>query len=158
MNWLRSKLLGTLVGFGALIGVANAEQVVVYEGPADSSQTISADFAVNRQLGRAWVDVQVQTIQIGSEPVFVAPTERQVAGLYYDPEQKQVLYRTATGPVVCAEDAGAQLNPTGNCQLTPSTEQRTLDDGFHRREQQVARIVLDVRSAVALQRAAVPQE
>ena len=97
----------------ALIGVANAEQVVVYEGSADSSQTISADFAVNRQLGRAWVDVQVQTTQIGSEPVFVAPIERQVAGLYYDAEQKQVLYRTATGLVVCAEDTGAQLNPPG---------------------------------------------
>src|SRR5260370_34208166 len=93
----------------ALIGVANAEQVVVYEGPAESSQSISADFAVNRQLGRAWVDVQVQTTQIGSEPVFVAPIERQVARLYCDAEQKHMLYRTATGLVFCPEDTVAQL-------------------------------------------------
>src|SRR5260370_7979961 len=95
-----SKLVGALVvGF---VGVSNAKQVTVYEAPLydDSSQHISADFAVNRKLGRAWVDVEVQPAVSGSEPQFDPPIGREVDGLYYDSARKQVLYRTNTGPIL----------------------------------------------------------
>src|SRR5215471_7654667 len=120
------KLLGALLGgFG---GAAYADQVIVYETPLASDHQISASFGVNRELGRAWVDVVVRPLWSGSEPTFDPPTPWQVDGLYYDSAQKQVLYRTATGPVVCAEDAtslgGTYLKSTGNCRLIPSTEQR----------------------------------
>ena len=138
------------------IGVANAEQVIVYEAQLDdSTQTISADFAVNRKLGRAWVDVQVQSIQIGSEPTFDPPIPRQVYGLYYDAARKQLLYRTATGPIVCAEDlGGTHLKSTGNCRLTPSSGQRMVDDGFYVHEQRVAEVVFDAQAGGAPQQAA----
>jgi hypothetical protein len=149
MKSLRSKLVGALVGIGAFIGVANAEQVVVYEAPLGGS-TVSAGFAVNRDLGRAWVDVQVQSGPGGSEPQFNPPIERRVDGLYYDSARKQVLYRTASGPIVCAEDATAlwatYLKSTGNCRLIPGSEQRTIDDGIEVREQTVSRVVFDVQT------------
>lgn len=154
-----SKLVGALVlGF---VGVANAEQVIVYEAPLDgSNQQISADFAVNRKLGRAWVDVEVQGGVTGSEALFVPPMEKQVDGLYYDSARKQVLYRTAAGPIVCAEDATTlgetHLKSTGNCRLIPSTERRPVDDGFDVREQTVAKVVFDAQSSTAPQHAAAP--
>jgi hypothetical protein len=162
MTSVQSKLVGALVGIGAFIGVANAEQVIVYEAPvSDSSQAISADFAVNRKLGRAWVDVQVQPLQTGSEPQFVLPIEKRVDGLYYDSDRKQVLYRTATGPIVCAEDATTlgetYLKSTGNCRLIQSTEQRSVDDGLAVQEQTVARVVLDFQGTAADQQAAAPR-
>ncbi len=145
-----SKLVGALVvGF---VGVANAEEVIVYEAPLDeANQQVSADFAVNRKLGRAWVDVEVQGGVTGSEALFLPPMEKHVDGLYYDSARKQVLYRTATGPIVCAEDASGfgqtHLKSTGNCRLIPSTEQRSVDDGFDVREEAVAKVVLDAQSA-----------
>jgi hypothetical protein len=142
-----SKLVGALVV--GCVGVANAEQVVVYEAPVEeSNQQISAEFEVNRKLGRAWVDVGVQGGMTGSEALFVPPIEKQVEGLYYDSARKQVLYRTATGPIVCAEDVGGtHLKNTGNCRLIQSTEQRSVDDGFDVREEAVAKVVLDAQSA-----------
>jgi len=154
MKSLRSKLVGALVGVAGLIGVANGEQVMVYESVGGSSQLVSASLAVNRELGRAWVDVQVQSGATSSEPAFDPPIEKQVDGLYYDSARKQVLYRTATGPIVCAEDETAlwatYLKSTGNCRLIPITEQRKIDDGFDVREQTVARVVFDVQATGAL--------
>ena len=153
------ELVGALVlGFA---GVASAEQVVVYEAPVGSYQQISASFEVNSELGRAWVDVAVQPIASGSEPVFAPPIERQVDGLYYDSAQKQVLYRTAAGPIVCAEDATALgatylKKSTGNCSLIPSTEQRSVDDGFAVYERTVAKVILDAQTAPARLQAAAP--
>jgi hypothetical protein len=147
------KLLGALlVGF---VGVANADQVIVYEGPLDWDQQISASFAVNRQLGRAWVDVDVRPRVSGSEALFASPIQSQVDGLYYDSARKQVLYRAATGPIVCAEDGtGTSLKSTGDCRLILSTERRRVDDGFDVHEQTVAKVVLDAQSATALQASA----
>jgi len=153
MKSLRSKLVGALVGVAGLIGVANGEQVMVYESVGGSSQLVSASLAVNRELGRAWVNVQLQSGP-SSEPAFDPPIEKHVDGLYYDSARKQVLYRTATGPIVCAEDATAlwatYLKSTGNCRLIPITEQRKIDDGFDVREQTVARVVFDVQATGAL--------
>jgi len=154
MKSLRSSLVGALVGVGTFIGVANAEQVIVYEAQLDdSTQAISADFAVNRKLGRALVEVYVQPIQIGSEPTFTTPIPRHVDGLYYDAARKQVLYRTAAEPIVCAEDlGGTHFKSTGNCRLTPSAGQRMIDDGFDVHKQAVAKVVFD--AGVAPQQAA----
>ncbi len=153
-----SKLVGALaVGF---VGVANSQQVTVYEAPLydDSSKHISADFAVDRELGRAWVDVEVPSAVSGSEAEFDPPVERMVKGLYYDSARKQVLYRTATGPIVCAEDATTlgetHLKSTGNCRLISSTEQRNVDDGFDVHKQTVAKVVFEAQSSSARQQAA----
>jgi hypothetical protein len=148
------KLVGALVV--SFVGVAYADPVIVYEAPLGSDQ-ISASFAVNRELSRAWVDVEVRSPVSGSEPLFNLPIERQVDGLYYDSARKQVLYRTAAGPVVCAEDGGTRLKSTGNCRLISSTEQRSVDDGFDVHQQTVAKIVLDVQTETARLQAAAPQ-
>src|SRR5262249_36745098 len=74
-------------------------------------------------------------------------------GLYYDSARKQVLYRTASEPIVCAEDATflwtTHLKSTGQCLLKPRTEQRKVDDGFNVREQAVAQVFLEVQHASA---------
>ena len=154
MKSLRSKLVGALVGIAGFIGVANAEQVIVYEAVGGSSQLVSADFAVNRNLGRAWVDVQIQSTDFyveGLPPVDVIM--RRVDGLYYDSARKQVLYQTGAETIVCAEDAtflwSTHLKTTGRCQLTSSTERRKIDDGFDVRDQTVARVVFDVQATGA---------
>jgi len=164
MKSSQSKLVAVLVAVGAFIGVANAEQVIVYEAPLDDSiRVTSAGFAVNRKLGRAWVEVGVQSRASGSEPAFDPPIRRRIDGLYYDSARKQVLYRTAgTEPIICAEDATTlwetYLKSTGNCRLTPSTEHHQVDDGFDIHEETFAKVVFDAQTSSAPQHAAAPQQ
>jgi hypothetical protein len=140
------------------VGVADAAPVIVFEAPQDNwNQKVSADFAVNRELGRAWVDVQVETNPIGDEPIDREVISKAVEGLYYDSARKQVLYRAASGTIVCAEDATffwrAYLKSTGQCLLTPGTEQRKVDDGFRIRERTMAKVVFEAQSLTTSQHA-----
>jgi len=136
-------------------GVANAKQVIVFEAPLDRWQKeVSADFAVNRELGRAWVDVQLESTEPGDEMPSVQVISRKVEGLTYDPARKQVLYGTGTEITVCAEDAKflwrTYLKATGQCQLTPLYEQRNVDDGFRIREQTMAKVAFESKSSLPL--------
>jgi hypothetical protein len=157
-KWIMCALM--VVSFG---GVADAAQVIVFEAPLDNwKQGVSADFAANRELGRAWIDVQLETESIGEEPPDREVISKAVEGLYYDATRKQVLYRTATETVVCAEDASflwmTHLRSTGQCLLTARTEQRKVDDGFRIREGTVAKVVFEAQSSSASQHAAASKE
>jgi hypothetical protein len=142
---------------GSFVGVANASHITVFEGPLDASkQEVSADFGVNRQLGRAWVDVEIRSTDfLGEGLPQVDVIMRPVDGLYYDATRKQVLYRTATESIVCAEDATllwkTYLKSTGNCRLIPGKEQRKIDDGFNFHEQSVVKVVFDAHTSSARQ-------
>jgi len=157
MQSFRNKAMGALaVGF--FLRVANAAPVSVFEGPIDKGhQEVSADFGVNRQLGRAWIDVKVTTDSFNESPPIQVVTMKMVEGLYYDSAHKQVLYRTVSGPIVCAEDTtflwSTQLKSTGQCLLNERTEQRNVDDGFETREQSLAQVVFDAQTPTGSQHA-----
>ena len=146
---------------GSLIGVAHAAQVIVYDAPInDRTQEVSAGFAVNRELGRAWIDVTLTTNDIGDEAPDQTVIEKKVDGLYYDPARKQVLFRTSSSElIVCAEDASflwtTYLKTTGQCQLSSHTEERKVDDGFNVREQTVAEVIFNPQTSTASQQPAV---
>lgn len=163
MNASRTTLAIAALVVGSFVPVANAAPVVVFERPLDmGDEEISANFGVARELGRAWVDVQLQSTNYlgeGLPPAYVIM--RMVDGLYYDPMRRQVLYRTAAEPVVCAEDASflwtTYLKSTGNCLLSSSTERRKIDDGFTVREKTVGKVVFDAPASGSLSQTAAPQ-
>ena len=145
-----SKLTMCALVVVSLAKVADAAQLIVFEAPISNwRQQVSADFAVNRELGRAWVDVHVEANDLGEGPPDREVISKAVEGLYYDPARKQVLYRTATENVVCAEDAkflwSTYLKATGKCLLTPRSEQRQMDDGFNIRNLTVAKVVFEAQ-------------
>jgi len=153
-------MTGTLIVV-SYVGAASASQVVSFETPLDdSNQIVSAGFAVNRDLGRAWIEVQVQsTAYVGDvvpEPEVIT---KMVEGLYYDTALKQVVYRSGAGTTVCAEDSTflwfTSLKSTDQCQLTTTTEKRKVDDGYEVRDQAVSKVVLDVQTAGDSRQAAV---
>ena len=132
----------------SFVGAANAAQLIVFEQPVHQwNQEVSADFGVNRELGRAWVQVGLTTPAIGDEGPDTQVINRAVEGLYYDSARKQVLYRAGSEVVVCAEDAkflwSTYLKSTGQCLLTPRTEQRKVDDGFTLQDRTVARVAFE---------------
>jgi len=164
MKSFTNKLMMCALVVVSSVGVADAAQVLVFEAPLDDwNQKVSADFAANRELGRAWIDVQVDsTNPVGDEPSEPQVISKAVEGLYYDSARKQVLYRTATETVVCAEDATflwrTHLKKTGQCLVVSRTEQRKMDDGFNIRERTVAKVVFEAQTSSASQHAAASKE
>jgi hypothetical protein len=153
--------IGALV-IVSLLGTASAAQLTVFEKPlSNPNQEVSADFGVNRELRRAWIDVALTSPSLGEEGPTQEVTAIAVDGLYYDATRKQVLYRTGAETIVCAEDAkifwSTYLKSTGQCLLTPRTEQRKLDDGFNIRERSVAKVVFQPLTTSAAQHAAATQ-
>ena len=163
MKSFREKLAICVLTVGSFVGGAHAAQVIVFEAPLDNrNQEVSAVFAANRDLGRAWVDVQLDAYS-GSEGLPGRDViSRLVEGLYYDSARKQVLYRTASDIIVCAEDAtflgSTYLKSTGQCLLTPRTEQRKIDDGFRIRERTVVKVIFDAQTSTASGRAGASNE
>jgi hypothetical protein len=153
--------MGAVV-IGSFAGVANAAQLIVFEQPVYNwGEEVSAVFAANRELGRAWIDVGVTSAVLGEEPPTVQVIPKAVEGLYYDSARKQVLYRAGAETIVCAEDAtflwSTYLKSTGQCMLSPRIEQRKIDDGFAIRDQRVAKVVFEALTSPASQHAAATQ-
>jgi hypothetical protein len=159
MKLLTNKLAICALVVASFVGVADAAQVIAFDVPLDAwNQGVSAHFAANRELGRAWIDIQMEpTNPLGEELSAPEVVARMVEGLYYDAARKQVLYRTASETVVCAEDAtflwSTYLKNTGQCQLIARTEQRKTDDGFKIGERTVAKVVFEARQSSAPQHA-----
>lgn len=145
---LKRAVLGVVV-LASWAGVANAAQITVFEKPLELwDEEVSATFAVNRELGRAWIDVQVASGGLGDELPVHEVISKRIDGLVYDSARKQVLYRTPTETIVCAEDAtflwSTYLKSTGRCPVTSVAERRNVDDGFNVSERRVAKVVLNV--------------
>jgi len=157
MKLFKNKLALSALVAVSFVRVVDAAPAIAFEAPLDGwNRGVSANFAVNRELGRAWIDLQVEpTNPLGEELSLPQVVSKAVEGLYYDPARKQVLYRTATQTIVCAEDAtylwSTYLKNTGQCQLISRTEQRKVDDGFNISEQTVAKVVLEAQLSSATQ-------
>jgi hypothetical protein len=160
MKLLTNKLALSALVVVSFVRVAQAAQVIAFEAPLnDWNRGVSANFAANRELGRAWIDVQMEsTNPLGEELSAPEVISKTVEGLYYDSARKQVLYRTGTETVVCAEDAtflwSTYLKNTGQCLLSSRTEQRKVDDGFKIGERTLAKVVFEAQPSSAPQHAA----
>ncbi len=146
MNHKRMAFAFGALFLSAAFAAAATAATIVFEQPLQSEDLTAAHFDVNRQLGRAWIDVEL-TPKIIAEAPESAVIPRGVDGLYYDQTRKQVIYRSGSSQVVCAEDfhflGSTSLKDTGQCRLSLSSEKRTVDDGFSGREETVGRVLFD---------------
>jgi hypothetical protein len=118
----------------------------VFERPL-VNENLAAHFDVDRDLGRAWIDVVLTNSDYpGRAPEVV---REALDGLYYDPARKQVIYRNGAKEIVCAEDSSflgrTSLKNTGRCQLRLSSETRKVDNGFRVEEKSVGAVVFEAR-------------
>jgi hypothetical protein len=117
----------------------------VFERPLNSKDLDAAHFDVDRDLGRAWIEVVLMgDYTADEEPEIVRQT---LDGLSYDPARKQVIYRNGAKMIVCAEDSTilgvTSLKDTGQCQLRLSSAKRKVDDGFNVDEEIVGKVVFE---------------
>jgi len=146
---LASAVLGMLLpAVSAAVTQQSATEVstTVFERKL-STENLGAHFDVDRDLGRAWIDVVLTDdyAEIAAPEVVRRPLE----GLYYDTAKKQVIYRKGANGIVCAEDSTflgiKSLKDTGQCQLRLSSEKRKVDDGARVEEETVGTVVFEAR-------------
>src|SRR5258708_12788595 len=108
-------------------GAAGAVSKTVFERPLNH-ETLTAHFDVDRELGRAWIDVMIEPSDYPSrEPVVV---RRKIEGLSYDSTRKAVIYQNGQQKIVCAKDSSflgmTSFNTPRHCILPPSSQPLTL--------------------------------
>ncbi len=128
-------------------GAGGAVSKTVFERPLNH-ETLTAHFDVDRELGRAWIDVMIEPSDYPSrEPVVV---RRKIDGLSYDSTRKAVIYQNGKQTVVCAKDSSflgmTSLNVTGQCILRTSSKTDTVDDGFRPKDESVGKVVFEARN------------
>ncbi len=128
-------------------GAAGAVSVTVFEKPLNH-ETLTAHFDVDRELGRAWIDVMIEPSDYPDrEPIVV---RRKIDGLSYDSTRKAVIYQNGQRKIVCAKDfhflGMTSLNVTGQCILRASSETLRVDDGFRPKDEPFGKVVFEARN------------
>ena len=127
----------TLVLAGLLAGLVPSTHAAPILSRPVSEQILneSKQFAINPELGRAWVEVSLVTS--GSD--VTENYQVRVPGLRYDASREAVVFQAEGQDVVCATVKssgwwlfkGHRITPTGACQLSHRFVQTPVDNGFH---------------------------
>ncbi len=145
MNFMK-KMMPCLLAVISVPGLARATPIVVMEAPVSAAYSVAATFEVDSKLGRAWIDIELTDSRFEAS-ISDGTVMKKVEGLYYDSGLKQVLYRQGDHPIVCAQGTTflgtIVMKTTGKCPLLVSSEERTVDDGFHLRKQNFVKVTLD---------------
>jgi hypothetical protein len=132
----------------ATLARGGARNEIVFSRVMGVHESLRAEFQVNRELGRAWVAVELRWLTQDILPWQTQDIPRAVDGLYYDKSTKQVVYQSGKIRAVCAEDWTflwhTALKETGLCPLRVSVQTRTVDDGFNLRDETVGEVVLQL--------------
>jgi hypothetical protein len=147
---LRAAALVTILGGAVPVaaadpksGTSTQKQKTVYQQKIGDAY-VSAAFNVNRDLGRAWVEVSASPWVDNPQRDVVA--RQMVKGLYYDPDRKAVIYWHKGQETVCAEDwkflLSTSLKTTGNCELQVAMKDKPVDDGYTNMKEQVTTVTL----------------
>ena len=154
MAWARALALGALYA-PATLAQGGAKNEVVFSRVIGVHERLRAEFQVDRELGRAWVGVELRWLTPDGWP-WGGQTQdfpSAVDGLFYDKSTKQLVYQSEKIRAVCAEDFTllwhTALKETGQCPLEVNVQTRTVYDGSNRRDETVGEVVLQVLTSSA---------
>ena len=132
-----SRIATTALVLGLSLSAANAvatEPAPIFTAPIGQEASKSKRFAINPELGRAWVEIDVShSFSETTESHRVA-----IPGLAYNTDSRQVVYDAEGKTVICANvrETGSwifkshRIEPTGDCELTRKYVKVPIDDGF----------------------------
>jgi len=154
MVWVLALAVGVLDA-PATLAQGDARNEIVFSRVMSVHERLRAELQVDRELGRAWVAVELRWLTPDGWPWGGQTLDipRAVDGLYYDKSTKQVVYQNGKIRAVCAEDWTflwhTALKETGQCPLQVSVQTRTIYDGFNRRDETVGEVILQLPTSSA---------
>lgn len=113
---------------------ATEDSTKIFNTPTPSFQSASKTFAINRELGRAWVEITLHTSFDDNS----ATHQVNVPGLSFDTATSAVVFKAEDKTIECAtvKERGRWLfkhtiiEPTGRCELTHKYVNVPVDNGF----------------------------
>ncbi len=148
LSWIMALAVVALAAPPVIAAPAQVHETV-FERPI-YNRDLTASFEVDRQHGQGWIEVKL-TPHTYFEFTDSIPevVRRNLDGLYYDAARRELIYRSGTRSVVCAEDSHflgtPTLKETGQCKLRVSTEERAVDNGL---KQTVSTVLFEATPSV----------
>ncbi len=121
--------LSTLTAFSATIPLLETTDF--------TDQVVASSYGINEEMGRAWVELSVDTGPQSSDSMTTTDTKIKVPGMSL--VGGQVVLAVDGQQVVCANVRPVGIfhyhvaKPTGNCKFVTKTEKKIVDDGFETR-------------------------
>ena len=118
---------------------ATTVPIKILDTRVNSFDDASKSYAINRELGRAWIEVTLTVQPSGDDSVAPDVIRVQVPGLGFDAAASAVVFRANDGQAVkCAQVTQKQrlfskqdvIEPTGHCELIRKYVTVPIDDGF----------------------------
>ena len=124
-----------------------AAEVKIYEAPTWMGDSASATFAVNEELGRAWVEIHISD---NYDVEDMGTTERvKVPGLSYDNSAKAILLDIDGQLVECAQLKKRGISvfrhnliKESGCHFTSKVVKKMVDDGFEIKKKNYLQVFL----------------
>lgn len=147
---MKSLLVLALLLTSVAASAKSIRLFTVRSGYADEIQT---EFKVNKDLGRAWVNVMTIT-DYWDEDEDITDNYIKVEGLSYDKDTQEVVYTEQEATVVCASIRSRgrgifrhlRMDNTSECSFRIATEFKDVDDGFYVRTKKYDVVYLDIPS------------
>jgi hypothetical protein len=135
----------------ALSTVAAAEPTLIFETKNHSDYGVETTFEVNKELGRAWVNVSLS--ESWGDDTTYDDTRVKVEGLSYDAETKSIVLNRNGETIVCGViynrrwviDIGGSVRQTKRCTFTVKKFNVTEDDGFETYKVPMLQIFMNVQ-------------
>lgn len=131
---------------------ASAKSITVFNKWAGYADDMIPEFMVNKDLGRAWVNIV--TVDDWGEDEYETDNFVKIEGLSFNQETQQIVYTDGTSEVVCAtvrtRGRGifrrTKIVNSGECNFVHTVERRSLDDGFRvsRRKYDIIRLEINI--------------
>ncbi len=124
-----------------------APALIVETGKRSETAQISAKIEANRDLGRAWLQIEISDSGPNGEQSLVEVIRRSIDGLSFDQTGNRVVYTQGERVVVCAEGRSVlfhhYLKETGDCPISIRSESRNVDDGSQVFSHTISKVVFD---------------
>jgi hypothetical protein len=133
-----------------LSAAASADSVLLFETRYDSATDYLPEFQINKDLGRAWVNV-VEAEWNGDSSNYT-DNRVKVEGLSYRAEDKKIVLERDGQEIVCAEiynrrfilDGGRSIRLTDRCSFSQKKVKVQVDNGYEIRTKTMMQVYLNV--------------
>ena len=130
--------------------VAAAESTLIFQTKNYSNYDVYPEFQVNKELGRAWVNVVLSEYVGDSSNYF--DNRVKIEGLSYNPETKEIVLEKDGQQIVCGSiynrrwviDIGGSVRTTGRCTFSVKKIKVVEDNGFETYKVPMLQVYLNV--------------
>ncbi|MBS1962039.1 MAG: hypothetical protein JST04_07480 [Bdellovibrionales bacterium] len=140
------SILSSLVAFSA-----SAKEILVHEeASALTAPLVSAEFEVNKDLGRVWIAIGVSDQFREAGAGAMSDVRVKLPGLTYDAARGEIAYE-GTVCAIAKQNAldkvfhAVRIKPTKACKLTSRSIYRDVDNGYEIEKTQYLQVYLSVR-------------